>query len=224
MDKTVKLEQKVKAKGHEIAEELRAMFHQRGIYVVNIIGSPGAGKTALLEALAPHIKDTAAAIEGDLQTDEDKQRLERAGLRAYQINTVGACHLDAAMVRDALKVFPLDGVKLLFIENVGNLVCPASFEIGEDIKVAAVSITEGDDKPAKYPTAIRVSSAFIVTKIDLLPHLKCDVDRMKRDVQTTVPNMPTFLTSAQTGAGIIEFLKWIDQQARAANRWTEGGE
>ncbi len=219
MDKTVKLEQKVKAKGHEIAEELRAMFRQRGIYVVNIIGSPGAGKTALLEALAPHIRDHAAAIEGDLQTDEDKQRLERAGLRAWQINTSGACHLDAAMVRDALKEFPLDGVKLLIIENVGNLVCPASFEIGEDIKVAAISVTEGDDKPAKYPTAIRVSSAVVITKADLLPHVRCNVERMRKDVHATVAEMPFFITSAQTGTGAKEFLGWIGDQANASGRW-----
>jgi len=115
MSKTVKLETKVKARGHEIAEVLRALFRERGIYVVNIIGSPGAGKTSLLEALAPKLRGRAAAIEGDLATDEDKQRLEQQVLRAYQINTVGACHLDAAMVRDALKEFPIEDIELLFI-------------------------------------------------------------------------------------------------------------
>jgi len=215
MSKTVKLEQKVKAKGHEIAEELRALFREKGIYVVNFIGSPGAGKTALLEALAPHVKGRAAAIEGDLATDEDARRLEQRGLRAYQINTVGACHLDAAMVRDALKEFPLDDVEFLFIENVGNLVCPASFELGEDIKVAIVSVTEGDDKPAKYPKAMKVSSALVVTKVDLLPHLDCDVERMKRDAAATVPGMPTFTTSARTGEGLDGFLGWLEDMARA---------
>jgi hydrogenase nickel incorporation protein HypB len=214
MTKTVKLEQKVKAKGHEIAEELRAMFKEKGIYVINLLGSPGAGKTAFLEALAPHVKGRAAVIEGDLQTDKDKEHIERAGLRAYQINTIGACHLDAGMVRDALAEFSLDGIDLLFIENVGNLVCPASFAIGEDIKVAVVSVTEGDDKPAKYPTAMKVSSALIVTKLDLLPYVNCDVDRMKADATAIVPGMPVFKTCAQTGEGIEDILAWFDEQAR----------
>ncbi len=215
MSKTIKLEQKVQAKGHEIAAELREMFRKKGIFVVNLIGSPGAGKTSLLEALAPHLKGRAAVIEGDLATDNDKRRIEEAGLRAYQINTVGACHLDAAMVRDALNEFPLDGINLLFIENVGNLVCPASFEIGEDIKVAIVSTAEGEDKPAKYPKAMKVASAMVVTKVDLLPYISCDVDRMERDVRELVPDMPVFRTAATTGEGTGEFLQWIEAQAAA---------
>jgi len=215
VSQTVKLEEKVKAKGSEIAGELRRFFRQRGVFVVNLIGSPGSGKTSLLEALAPNVRGRAAVIEGDLQTDEDKRRVERAGLRAYQINTVGACHLDAGMIRDALAQFPLDGVSLLFIENVGNLVCPASFEIGEDIKVTVVSVTEGDDKPAKYPKAMRVSSGLVVTKVDLLPHLECDIDRMKRDAIMQQPNMAVFTTSARTGEGLAQFLSWIDGLARA---------
>ena len=215
MSKTVKLEQKVQAKGHEIAVELREMFHKKGIFVVNLIGSPGAGKTSLLEALAPRIKGRAAVIEGDLATDNDKRRIEQAGLRAWQINTVGACHLDAAMVRDALKEFSLEGISLLFIENVGNLVCPASFEIGENIKVAIVSTTEGDDKPAKYPKAMKVASAMVITKTDLLPYITCDVDRMERDVRALVPEMPVFRTAATTGEGTNEFLEWIEAQAAA---------
>ena len=214
MSQTVKLEEKVRAKGWEIAEELRALFRRRGIFVVNLIGSPGSGKTSLLEALAPSIRGRAAVIEGDLQTDEDKQRVERAGLRAYQINTIGACHLDAGMIRDALAQFPLDGVNLLFIENVGNLVCPASFEIGEDIKVAVVSVTEGADKPAKYPSAMRVSSGLVVTKVDLLPYLDCDVERMKRDAIVHQPGMAVFTTSAKTGEGLAGFLAWLDTLAR----------
>lgn len=215
MSKTVKLEKKVQAKGHEIALELREMFRKKGIFVVNLIGSPGAGKTTLLEALAKRLEDRAAVIEGDLATDNDKRRIEKAGLRAYQINTVGACHLDAAMVRDALKEFSLDGISLLFIENVGNLVCPASFEIGEDIKVAIVSVTEGEDKPAKYPKAMKVSSALVITKTDLLPYVNCDVDRIERDVREIVPGMPVFRAAATTGEGVEDFLRWIEEQAAA---------
>ena len=213
MTKKIRLEKKVQAKGHEIAEELQAIFREKGIYVVNLIGSPGAGKTSLLEGLAPLVKGRAAAIEGDLATSEDTDRLKKLGMPAYQINTVGACHLDAAMVRDALKEFPLDNIDLLFIENVGNLVCPASFELGEDMKIAVVSVTEGDDKPAKYPKAMKVSSAMVVTKVDLLPHLRCDVDRMTRDARASVPDMPVFRTSSHQGDGLQEFLAWLDGKA-----------
>jgi hydrogenase nickel incorporation protein HypB len=215
MNKTIKLEEKVSAKGHEIAQELHAMFRERGIFVLNLIGSPGAGKTSLLEALAPLLKDRAAVIEGDLQTDEDKRRIEKAGFRAYQINTIGACHLDAGMIREALEHFSIDDIDLLFIENVGNLVCPASFEVGEDIKVAVVSVAEGDDKPAKYPKAMRVSSALVVTKTDLLPYLTCDISRIKRDACEHQPDMAVFNTSAKTGEGVAEFLAWIKAQAEA---------
>ena len=213
MTKTLKPETKVQAKGHEIAEELRKIFRSQGIYVVNLIGSPGAGKTSLLEALSKYVKGRSAVIEGDLATDKDKQRIERAGIRAFQINTVGACHLDAGMIRDALEKFSLEGVELLFIENVGNLVCPAGFELGEDIKVAVVSVTEGDDKPAKYPKAMRVSSALVVTKTDLLPHVRCDVNRMEQDVKEIVPGIPVFRTSAETGQGIADFVEWLEQRA-----------
>ncbi len=215
MSKTIKLEQKVQAKGHELAAELRELFRSKGIFVVNLIGSPGSGKTTLLQAIAPKVRGRAAVIEGDLATDVDKRRIEEAGLRAHQINTVGACHLDAMMVRDALETFSIEGIDLLFIENVGNLVCPASFELGEDIKVAVVSVTEGDDKPAKYPKAMRVASALIVTKADLLPHVRCDIDRMTRDAREQVPDMPVFVTSAEDGQGVDDLLAWILERARA---------
>ncbi len=212
MTTKIELEQKVKRAGQEISDELRRHFKERGIYVVNLIGSPGAGKTSLLEALAPRLIGKAAVIEGDLQTDEDKQRIERAGLPAYEINTVGACHLDAKMVEDALKSFPLQNNSILFIENVGNLVCPASFEIGEDIKIAVVSVTEGSDKPAKYPTAIRVSSALVITKTDLLPYVDCDVERMERDARAIRSDMQLFQTAAKTGEGIDTFCDWLEAQ------------
>jgi hydrogenase nickel incorporation protein HypB len=208
----VTLEKKVQAKGHEIAVELRRMFREKGVFVVNLIGSPGAGKTALLESLAHEMQGKAAVIEGDLATDNDKRRIEAAGMRAYQINTVGACHLDAAMVRDALNEFPLDDVELLFIENVGNLVCPASFEIGEDLKVSVVSTTEGDDKPAKYPKAMKVSSALVITKTDLLPYVECDMDRIKREVREIVPDMPVFETSAKSQEGLKTFADWVREK------------
>lgn len=216
MSKTIQVNEKVRAKGWEIAEELQVRFNKEGIFVVNLIGSPGSGKTSLLEALAPKLAGRAAVIEGDLATDEDKRRIEAAGMRAWQINTVGACHLDAAMVREALGQFSVDGVDFLFIENVGNLVCPASFEIGEHLKVAVVGITEGPDKPAKYPKAMKVSSAMVITKIDLLPYVPCDTDRMTNDVQTIVPGMPVFLCSATQGDGLDAFMAWLEDQRAAA--------
>ena len=215
MAKKISLDERVEAKGREIAEELRALFRARGIFAVNLIGSPGSGKTSLLEAMAGQLRERAAVIEGDLETDEDKRRIERAGLPAHQINTISACRLDAAMVRRAVGEMALDGVRLLFIENVGNLVCPASCEVGEDVKVAVISVTEGDDKPAKYPVALRAAAALVITKTDLLPHLRCDVERMRRDAQAVNPGLKIFRTSATTGDGVGEFVAWLDGAAGA---------
>ena len=209
----IKLEKKIDAASQEISNHLRKCFRDKGIFVINLIGSPGAGKTSLLESLAPRLIGKAAVIEGDLQTDEDKKRIERSGLHAYQINTLGACHLDAKMVQRAVEEFPLDGVRFLFIENVGNLVCPTSFDIGEDIKIAVVSIVEGDDKPAKYPVAFRVSSAMILTKLDLLPYIDCSVQRMEKDALAANPGLKIFKTSIKTNEGMEEFLDWLEESA-----------
>ncbi|MEW6238595.1 MAG: hydrogenase nickel incorporation protein HypB [Candidatus Omnitrophota bacterium] len=217
MTTKVELDRKVKAKGWEIAEALRADFRKRGIYAVNLIGSPGAGKTSLLEALAPRLQGKAAVIEGDLQTDEDKRRIERCGLPAYEINTIGACHLDAKMVENALTEFPIPDKQFLFIENVGNLVCPASCEIGEDIKIAVISVTEGGDKPAKYPVALRVSAAMVISKLDLLPYVDCDVERMERDALAANPEIEIFKISAKNGDGLDEFLSWLEELRAARN-------
>ncbi len=213
MTKTLKLEEKVKTKGRELSETLRRFFQEKKIYVVNLIGSPGGGKTSLLEALAERLQGRTAVIEGDLQTDKDKIRIEKAGLPAYQLNTLGACHLDAKMIQQAVDEFSLDGAKMLFIENVGNLVCPASFEIGEDIKVAVISVPEGDDKPAKYPTALRVSSAMVITKMDLLPYIDCNIEQMEQDARAIRPDIKIFKTSTKTGEGLDEFLAWIEECA-----------
>ncbi len=214
--KKIKLERKIEARGKKISTALRDWFKKRGIYVVNLIGSPGSGKTTLLEAIAPRLKGRAAVIEGDLETDQDKRRIEAAGLPAYQINTISACHLDADMVREAVESLSLEGVRFLFIENVGNLVCPASFEIGEDVKVAVLSTAEGDDKPSKYPVALSVSSAMVITKIDLLPYIKCDPARMEHDGLAVNGGMALFRVAATKGEGIDEFVKWLE--AKAASR------
>ncbi|MBN2327077.1 MAG: hydrogenase nickel incorporation protein HypB [Candidatus Omnitrophica bacterium] len=218
MSKTIQLEKKVQSKSAEIAEELHQFFCERGIFVVNLIGSPGAGKTSLLEAMAPRLKGQAAVIEGDLQTDEDKQRIEKAGLPAYEINTVGACHLDAKMIRAALDEFPLGKVKYLFIENIGNLVCPAGFALGEDFKVSIISVAEGHDKPAKYPTALRNSRAMVITKTDLLPYIPCDINRMENDALAVNPDLKLFRTSTGEKDSTNAFLDWIAQEAESRHK------
>ncbi|MBM4036898.1 MAG: hydrogenase nickel incorporation protein HypB [Planctomycetes bacterium] len=213
MSKTITLRRRVEAAGRRTAEALRRFFRRRGVFVVNLIGSPGSGKTSLLEAAAPRLRGKAAVIQGDLETDEDKRRIERVGLPAYQINTISGCHLDVGQIRRAVGQLPLDNARFLFIENVGNLVCPASFEIGEDIKVAVVSVTEGDDKPAKYPVALRVAAAMVLTKTDLLPHLRCDIERMERDAVVANPELRVFRCSARTGEGVDALLDWLEEVA-----------
>ncbi len=213
MSKKIVLREKLSAKNEAVAAELGVAFRQLGLFVVDLIGSPGAGKTRLLEAMAPRLRGHAAVIEGDIQTDRDTRRIEKAGLPACQINTQGACHLDAAMVRDAAATLTLDGLRYLFIENVGNLVCPAGFALGEHMKVAVVSVTEGDDKPAKYPAAIRRSAAMVLTKTDLLPHVDCDVARMEREAKEINPELAVFQVSAGTGAGIGPWMDWLDAMA-----------
>jgi len=212
MPETVRLDKKIAAKGAEIAQELQKVFHEKGIYVVNLIGSPGSGKTSLLEAMAPKIRGEAAVIEGDIETEEDKKRIERVGLPAHQIQTRGACHLDAGMIEAALREFSVDGVRFLFIENVGNLVCPSSFAIGEDIKVSVISIAEGSDKPIKYPAAIRVSSAMVLTKTDLAPYVDCDLEKMERDARAVNPAIETFRVSCRTGEGVGLFVDWLKKR------------
>jgi hydrogenase nickel incorporation protein HypB len=207
MTKKIRLEKKIEARGRKVSTALRAWFREHDIFVVNLIGSPGSGKTSLLEAAAARLRGRAAVIEGDLETDQDKLRIEKAGLPAYQINTLGACHLDAAQVRRAVESMALDGIRFLFIENVGNLVCPASFEVGEDIKVAVLSTAEGDDKPSKYPVALSVSSAMVMTKMDLLPYIRCDADRMERDARAAKPELPVFRVAAtDNGKGVDAFV------------------
>jgi hydrogenase nickel incorporation protein HypB len=214
MGKKIVLARKLEQKSKETSEALKRFFTGKGLFVIDIIGSPGAGKTSLLEGLAPRLQGRAAVIEGDLQTDKDRERIERSGLAACQINTLGACHLDAQMVRDAADELNFDGLEFLFIENVGNLVCPASFEVGEDLKIAVISVTEGDDKPAKYPSAIRKSSAMVVTKTDLLPYIECSVETMERDARETNPEIACFRACAQSGEGLDAFSEWLFEKAR----------
>ncbi len=194
-----------------IAEENRKIFDKSGVYVINIMSAPGAGKTSLLEKTIKEIsgKIKIGVIEGDIAGSDDAKRIKSLGIPVVQINTGGACHLDANMIREVIEDFPLKGLDLLIIENVGNLVCPAEFKVGEDIKVMLLSITEGDDKPLKYPLMFQESSALVLNKIDLLPYTNADVGKIKKNSLSLNPKLKIFEVSCKTGEGISKWVKWL---------------
>ncbi|NOQ65587.1 MAG: hydrogenase nickel incorporation protein HypB, partial [Desulfobacterales bacterium] len=164
-----------------IAKENRKLFDDHNLTVINLMSSPGAGKTTLLEQMGTHFAGQMkiGVIEGDIQTTLDAERVAAAGLQAVQIETDGACHLDANMIQNALENLDLATLDLLIVENVGNLVCPAEFNVGENLKVMMLSVTEGDDKPYKYPLMFRESQVLLISKVELLPHLRCDIEKIK---------------------------------------------
>lgn len=200
-----------------LAEANRVQFDRAGTCVVNMMSSPGSGKTQILErtleALAGRL--TMGVLEGDVQTSLDASRLERFNVPVVQINTGtefgGGCHLDANMVRTALPMLPLDRIELLFVENVGNLVCPAGFLLGEDRRVIVASVAEGEDKPLKYPQMFRCADLVLINKADLMPYLDFDVDLLLRNVDAVNPAAPHILLSAKTGAGMDAWLAWLLQ-------------
>lgn len=194
-----------------IAGQLRGLFAARGILALNLISSPGAGKTSLLERTLTDLAGdfSMAVIEGDLQTDNDARRVAATGAQAVQINTGGGCHLDGAMVLDALDQLNLDGLDILFIENVGNLVCPVEFDCGEDHKVALLSVTEGDDKPEKYPLLFNLSSVMILNKVDLLPYVDFDVDTATRFARQLNADLPVLPLSCRSAEGLEPWYDWL---------------
>lgn len=193
-----------------VAAALRKRFAERGILAVNLISSPGAGKTSLLEAFADRLRGRVrmAVIEGDIETERDAERIRRKGVPARQITTGGACHLEAKMVGRVVPSLP-SGVRLLFIENVGNLVCPASFDLGETLRLVLLSSPEGDDKPKKYPEAFQSAQVLVLSKSDLVPHLPFDAARAAREALEVNPRLKVFTTSAVTGEGIDELLAFL---------------
>ncbi len=207
----VKLTTKILDANERIAEENKKMFKEAGVYVINLMSSPGAGKTSLLEKTIAAIKDKlrVGVIEGDITGTNDAERIDRLGVPVVQINTEGACHLDANMIADAAKELPLKDLDVLFIENVGNLVCPAEFKVGEDVKVMILSLTEGDDKPLKYPLMFQESSVLIINKIDLKDLLDVSIDKIKKDAQLLNPKIKIFEVSCKTGQGIDEWTNWL---------------
>lgn len=195
----------------EIAAANRALFREKNITVVNLMGSPGSGKTTLLEKTLGEIsgKIRVAVIEGDLFTARDAERIERHNVPVIQINTAGGCHLDAAMIQRAADSLALDELDLLIVENVGNLVCPAEFDVGENFKATVLSVTEGDDKPLKYPLIFKESAAVLLNKIDLLPYTNFNLAAAREDLSTIHPGVEIFETSCTTGVGLDDWTGWL---------------
>jgi hydrogenase nickel incorporation protein HypB len=200
-----------------IADQNRAIFDENGLLVINLMSSPGAGKTSLLEKTIDVLKDTLriGVIEGDIQSTHDAERIALKGVPAVQINTGGACHLDGNMIRDTFPEMDLEGLDLLVVENVGNLVCPAEFRLGEDFKVMILSVTEGDDKPSKYPLMFRESAVLLINKIDLLPYVDCSLAKIREEALKINPHLTIFDVSCKTGEGLGPWTDWLKKSVEA---------
>lgn len=209
----ITVQRKVLEKNDEIARRNRALFSSKSIFVINLVSSPGSGKTSILERTLEYFNHrvNVAVIEGDVQTDLDAQRIARYDAPVVQIVTNGGCHLEAKLVEDALGNLDLSSVRLLIIENVGNLVCPSNYDLGEAMKVVVASTTEGDDKPLKYPGMFQHASALIINKIDLLPYVNCDLTALKRNALKINPSLKVFETSCTTKSGIADWCSWLEQ-------------
>ncbi len=210
----VPLQGKVLNENARIAEELRERFRRHQVFVLNIISSPGSGKTTLLENTLEYLPEDArvAVLTGDIQTENDANRLKRYGLPVRQVITGGTCHLDARMVEKHIADWDLKNLDLLIIENVGNLVCPASYDLGEAVKVVLLSVAEGEDKPLKYPAIFHKASLMVLTKTDLLPYVPFDVPTAVTNARRVHPEMEVLKVSCLTGNGMRDWLKWLERQ------------
>ncbi|MDD8018386.1 MAG: hydrogenase nickel incorporation protein HypB [Bacteroidota bacterium] len=210
------IERKVLEKNDDVARRNRELFAQHKLFVINLVSSPGSGKTSLLEQTLKHLNGSLriAVVEGDVQTDFDAQRVAKFNVPVVQIVTNGGCHLEAKLVHDALANFDLKKVDLLVIENVGNLVCPANYDLGEAMKVVVVSTTEGDDKPLKYPGMFHHASVLIVNKIDLVPYVNSNPEVIKQNALRINPALKIFETSCTTTKGIPEWCEWLRSQTK----------
>ena len=210
----ITIERRVLEKNDELAGHNRRMLQAHGIFAINIVSSPGAGKTSILERTLEHLGPAlkTAVIEGDVQTDFDARRVARYQVPVVQIVTHGGCHLEARLVQDALSRIDLNGIDLLVIENVGNLVCPANYDLGENLKVVVISTTEGDDKPLKYPGMFRTAAVLLINKVDLLPYVNCSLSTLRGNALQINPFLTVFETSCTTGEGIPEWCHWLKEQ------------
>jgi len=214
----IKVFKNVLTANEEKAGEIRRRLTEKNIVMINFISSPGAGKTTILEKTIAKLNDKykVAVIEGDIATDRDAKRLQSLEIPIVLINTEGACHLESISIEKSLKEFDLDNLDIIFIENIGNLVCPAEFDLGEHAKIAVLSTTEGDDKPAKYPLLFRESEAVLLNKVDLLPYVNFNVESFKDDMKKLNGNIPIFNLSAVKEEGMEEWLDWL--KARVKNK------
>lgn len=199
-----------------IARQNRELFNENNLLVINLMSAPGAGKTSLLERSIDALKDeiSMGIIEGDIQSSQDAERVARKGVPAVQINTGGECHLDGNMIRDTFKDFDFKSIQLLVVENVGNLVCPAEFNMGEDFKIMMLSVTEGDDKPSKYPLMFHKSKVLLINKIDLLPYVDCSIERIEEESKRINPDLDIFRISCKTEEGLGDWYDWLKKQVK----------
>ncbi len=207
----IKIKQNILEANDKKAAELKARLDEKNILMLNLISSPGSGKTTLLEKTIPILKDKyrIAIIEGDVETDRDAQRLDHFDVPVSLINTSGACHLESVSIEKALESFDLDNLDIIFVENVGNLVCPAEFDIGEHHKIAILSVPEGDDKIAKYPLLFQEASLVLLNKIDLMPYLPFDINTFEKDLKAINPEVKTIQLSCQENIGLDNWISWI---------------
>ena len=211
----IRMEASILGANDLLARRNRGIFARQGTLVVNLMSSPGSGKTTVLERSIDHLHDRLrlGVIEGDLYTDQDARRIEKKGVPVKQINTQGACHLDAGMVGEAFASIG-ENLDLLFIENVGNQVCPAELDLGEDFKAVVISTTEGNDKPSKYPLVFREARVVLLNKIDLLPFTDFSVEQFREDMVKINPQAPVFMVSGRTGEGFEEWIAWLLEEVR----------
>jgi hydrogenase nickel incorporation protein HypB len=207
----IDLDSKILGKNDELASGNRALLAEHGAYMLNLMASPGAGKTSTIMATIAALKDSyrLAVIEGDIAGDVDAQEVKAAGMPAVQINTGGSCHLEADMVRRALEVLDLDAVDIIIVENVGNLVCPTDFDLGENARAMILSVPEGDDKPIKYPGIFEAADAIVLNKVDTMPVFDFDEDAFRATVKSLNPDAPVFAVSATKGDGMERWAEWL---------------
>ena len=212
--KTLRVEENLLAKNMRLAEDNRTMFRDKNVFVLNLVSSPGSGKTTLLEKTLRELGSELrfAVLEGDQQTTNDADRIAATGVTVRQINTGAGCHLDAHMVAHGVEDFNLDATDILMIENVGNLVCPAEFDLGEHHKVAVLSVTEGEDKPQKYPHMFRAADILLINKLDLIPYLDFDLDCCKNYARQVNPNIRIFELSCTSGEGMTAWYEWLKEK------------
>lgn len=217
MTERIPVVEKILNANDRLAADNRKLLDEHGVFAVNIMASPGAGKTSLIERTLAGLRDRwhMAVVDGDVATSIDADRAAAAGARAVQVNTGGECHLDAVMLQGALNQLDLDSVDLLIVENVGNLICPAGFQLGTHRSVLVASVPEGDDKPYKYPGMYRGVHGLVINKVDLLPYVTFDMDYFRRGVEILNPGLQTFPLSCKTGEGLPAWLAWLESHLPA---------